>query len=76
MERRSCKELIQQAFSNGIHRIFAECDQHNKSSWKLLEVLGFQRESHLRENIYFWKDESEKPIWKDTYVYTKFNIDE
>ena len=72
----SCKALIQQAFSNGIHRIYAECDPRNKSSWKLLEALGFQREAHLRKNVYFWKDENGKAIWKDTYIYAKLNDDE
>ena len=70
----SCKAIIQQAFSKGIHRIYAECDPSNRSSWKLLEALGFQREAHLRENIYFWKDDNGKPIWKDTYVYAKLNV--
>lgn len=72
----SCKRLIQQAFSNGIHRIYAECDPCNKNSWKLLEALGFQREAHLRKNVYFWKDENEKAIWKDTYIYARLNVDE
>lgn len=72
----SCKALIQQAFSNGIHRIYAECDPHNKRSWKLLETLGFQREAHFKRNVYFWKDENKKPIWKDTYVYVMLNSDE
>ena len=72
----SCKALIQRAFSNGIHRIYAECDPCNKNSWKLLEALGFQRDAHLRKNVYFWKDENEKPIWKDTYIYAKLNIAE
>lgn len=67
----SCEVLIQRAFSNGIHRIYAECDPNNKSSWKLLEALGFQREAHFRKNVYFWKDETGKAIWKDTYVYAK-----
>lgn len=67
----SCKMLIQQAFSNDIHRIYAECDPRNKSSWKLLEALEFQREAHLRKNVYFWKDENGKPIWKDTYIYAR-----
>ncbi|NBI09726.1 N-acetyltransferase [Colidextribacter sp. OB.20] len=67
----SCEVLIQRAFSNGIHRIYAECDPDNKSSWKLLEALGFQREAHFRKNVYFWKDETGKAIWKDTYVYAK-----
>ncbi len=69
----SCKALIAQAFSNGIHRIYAECDPNNKSSWKLLENLGFQREAHFRKNVYFWKDEAERPIWKDTYVCSLLN---
>lgn len=72
----SCEVLIQRAFSNGIHRIYAECDPDNKSSWKLLEALGFQREAHFRKNVYFWKDETGKAIWKDTYVYAKLNAEE
>ena len=71
----SCKAMIRRAFSNGIHRIYAECDPRNERSWKLLEVLGFQREAHFRQNVYFWKDESGKAIWKDTYVYAKLNAD-
>lgn len=65
----SCRALIQQAFSNGIHRIYAECDPQNINSWKLLEALGFRREAHLKQNVYFWKNEDGQPIWKDTYVY-------
>ena len=72
----SCRALIQQAFSNGIHRVYAECDPCNKSSWKLLETLGFQREAHFRKNVYFWKDENGNAIWKDTYVYGILNVDE
>ena len=72
----SCKALMQQAFSNGIHRIYAECDPYNKRSWKLLEALGFQREAHLRKNVYFWKDENDNAIWKDTYIYAKLNGDQ
>lgn len=72
----SCKALIQQAFSNGIHRVYAECDPRNTRSWKLLERLEFQREAYFRKNVYFWKDESGEPIWKDTYVYAKLNAEE
>lgn len=71
----SFSALMQQAFSNGVHRIYAECDPDNTRSWKLLEALGFQREAHLRKNVYFWKDETEKPIWKNTYVYAKLSDD-
>lgn len=72
----SCRALIRQAFSNGVHRIYAECDPCNEKSWKLLERLGFQREAHLRKNVYFRKDENGKAIWKDTYIYARLNDDE
>ncbi|MBD5560592.1 MAG: GNAT family N-acetyltransferase [Clostridia bacterium] len=69
----SCRTLIQQAFANGVHRIYAECDPDNGNSWRLLEALGFEREAHFRKNVYFWRDEAEKAIWKDTFVYAKLN---
>ena len=71
--RESCSALIKKAFSEGVHRIFAECDSCNLSSWKLLEGLGFEREGHLRQNVYFWKDENDNPIWKDTFIYAILN---
>ncbi len=69
----SCRAVLNQAFKEGAHRIFAECDPENESSWRLLEALGFQREGHLRQNVYFWTDESGSPLWKDTYIYSKLN---
>lgn len=69
--KESCEKLIELAFSAGIHRIFAECDPQNAGYWRLLETLGFEREAHLRKNVYFWKDDKNKPIWKDTYIYAK-----
>lgn len=71
--KEGCSVLIEQAFSSGIHRIFAECDPENSSSWKLLEKLEFRREAHLKQNVYFWRDENDKPIWKDTYIYSRLN---
>ena len=71
--KESCKALISKAFADGVHRIFAECDPQNLSSWRLLEVLGFEREAFLKQNVYFWKDAENKPIWKDTYIYAKLN---
>jgi RimJ/RimL family protein N-acetyltransferase len=35
------------------HRVTAECDVENIASWKLLEKLGFRREAHLIENLFF-----------------------
>ena len=37
----------------GLHRVMAECDVDNVASWKLLEKLGFRREAHLLENVFF-----------------------
>ena len=71
--KESCMKLIELAFSDGIHRIFAECDPLNLNSWKLLESLGFEREAYLKKNVYFWREENNKPIWKDTLIYAKLN---
>lgn len=71
----ACRALIQQAFSKGIHRVYAECDPDNIRSWKLLETLGFRREAHLKQNVYFWKDADGEPVWKDTYIYAKLSTD-
>lgn len=69
----SCRALMQKAFSEGIHRIYAECDPENENSWKLLQRLGFVREGYLKENVWFWEDEDGNPIWKDTYIYGMVN---
>jgi RimJ/RimL family protein N-acetyltransferase len=36
-----------------LHRVIAECDVENLASQRLLERLGFRREAHLVENIFF-----------------------
>jgi RimJ/RimL family protein N-acetyltransferase len=36
-----------------LHRVVAECDVKNAASFTLLERLGFRREAHLVENIWF-----------------------
>ena len=69
----ACGKLLEAAFSGGIHRVWAECDPANVSSWKLLERLGFRREGHLKQNVFFRRDEAGRPIWKDTYLYGKLN---
>lgn len=70
-----CEALIRNVFEQGIHRIYAECDPENKASWRLLERLGFRLEAHLRQNVYFWKNEKGVPVWKDTYIYAKLCMD-
>ena len=59
----SCRQLIAEAFDRDVHRIHAECDPKNQDSWKLLEKLGFIREAHFRQNLYFWRDDKGQPIW-------------
>lgn len=68
-----CAALIRRAFSEGVHRIFAACDPCNAASWRLLERLGFTREAHFRQDVFFRRDAADKPIWKDTYVYGLLN---
>jgi RimJ/RimL family protein N-acetyltransferase len=40
-------------FELNLHRVVAECDIENTASFLLLERLGFRREAHLIENIWF-----------------------
>ena len=61
--------MIAQAFREGAHRIYAECDLRNAPSWKLLEKLGLRREAYFKQNIWFRRDKSGAPVWKDTLIY-------
>lgn len=61
--------VIGTAFSEGAHRVCGECDPRNVPSWRLMEKAGMRREAHLRENLWFRKDEKGAPVRKDTYVY-------
>ncbi len=46
-----------------LRRVVAECDVLNDASWRLLERLGFRREAHLVENLWF------KGRWSSEYHY-------
>ena len=65
--------VIKEFLHNGTHRIYAECDPGNISSWKLLEKAGMERETFFHKNIFFHMDENGNPVWKDTYVYAILN---
>lgn len=67
------KAVIDNAFADGVHRVYAELDPRNECSWRLLEKVGMAREAHFKQNVYFHKDEKGNPIWKDTYVYAVLN---
>jgi len=45
------------------HRVSARLDVRNEACAKLLERLGFRREGHLRQNVFF------KGAWGDEYLY-------
>lgn len=45
------------------HRVVATTDTKNVASYKLLEKVGFRREAHFVENIFF------KGSWGDEYQY-------
>lgn len=66
----SCTALIDYILRDwDARRIIALCNPENRSSWRLLERLGFRREGHLRQNVYFHCSEDHRPIWQDTYQY-------
>lgn len=44
-----------------------------ESAEELLRRLGFVREGHLNKDIYFRKDKTGNPIWKDTYIYSRLS---
>ena len=69
----ACRAAVAYLFGQGVHRIYAECDPENAASWRLLERLGFEREAHLKQNVFFWRDREGNPIWKDTFIYGKLN---
>lgn len=69
----ACSRVCEYIFRQGVHRIEANCDPLNEASWKLLERLGFLREGCLQKDIYFRKDEKGRPVWKDTYIYSKLS---
>jgi RimJ/RimL family protein N-acetyltransferase len=48
------RAIVNYAFSElKLHRILATCRPENRASWHILEKLGMQRESLLRENVWF-----------------------
>jgi RimJ/RimL family protein N-acetyltransferase len=68
--------LLSHVFADcGAHRVFAHCNPENVPSWKLLERLGFRREAHLKQNVYFHTDEHDNPLWQDTFEYAVLSFE-
>ena len=58
------RALVQFGFTElKLHRVWAECDPANHSSYRVLEKLGMRREGHLHENAWV------KGHWVDSFVY-------
>ena len=62
--REALTKLFDHLFSHTpTHRITADVDPRNTSSWTLLEKLGMRREGHLVKSLWFKGD------WVDEYLY-------
>jgi RimJ/RimL family protein N-acetyltransferase len=60
----ACRRLLNYLFYElKLHRVVAECDVDNIASFTLLKKLGFRREAHLIENIWF------KGAWASEFHY-------
>ncbi len=64
--------FLEYAFYNlNIHRIIARCDTNNVASWRLLEKLGFRRESHEQKSLAIMNEAEGELFWRDCYQYAK-----
>ncbi|OGO35848.1 MAG: GNAT family N-acetyltransferase [Chloroflexi bacterium RBG_16_57_11] len=52
--REAIERLMEYLFGElGLHRVCANCDPENKPAWQILERMGFRREAHFIENLWF-----------------------
>lgn len=62
--REAVRSLLDYFFEKlHLHRVVAITDDKNQASWKLLEKLGFRKEAHYIQNIYF------KGSWGNEFLY-------
>jgi aminoglycoside 6'-N-acetyltransferase len=48
------RRLLEYLFDDlDLHRVVADCDVENAASWHTLERLGFRREAHYVESLFF-----------------------
>ena len=66
----SAYRLLQYGFEEcNAHRIQANCNPQNTSSWRLLERLHMRREGYFLQKAFFHRDQQGNPIWHDAYEY-------
>lgn len=66
----ACREFIAYLFMalNG-RRIYAECNEGNANSIRLLKRLGFRQEGHFIEDVSFKKDHAGNPIYVNSILF-------
>ncbi len=70
----AARAFVDHAFAEmGVHRVVANCNPANVASWRVLEKIGFVREGHLRQNIFFRSDTDGRPMWQDTFEYARLS---
>lgn len=56
-------------YKAGGRRVYAECNDDNIASIRLLERIGMRREGHFMEDVSFKKDVNGNPIYISSYLY-------
>jgi RimJ/RimL family protein N-acetyltransferase len=66
----ACIAMMNYIFNelNG-RRVFAQCNDDNINSIKLLERLGMRREGYFLEDVTFKNDSDNNPIYVNSYLY-------
>lgn len=66
----ACEAVIKHIFlSLKGRRIYAECNDDNVNSYRLLERLNFRREGHFIEDVSFKQNELGEDIFVNSYLY-------
>jgi ribosomal-protein-alanine N-acetyltransferase len=66
----ACIAMLNHIFNKvGGRRVYAECNDDNFSSIKLLERIGMRREGHFIEDVTFKNDSYGNPIYVNSYLY-------
>lgn len=66
----ACIAVLNHIFSEvGGRRVYAQCNDDNYSSIKLLERLGMRQEGHFIEDVAFKNDSNGNPIYVNSYLY-------
>ena len=67
LRKESCLALIELAFSQGVHRIFAQCDLKTPIHGNYWNPWGL-REAHLKQNVYFERLRKPAPLEGHLYL--------